>query len=188
MRTHLIMNSHRLARFQVIKTEGTNVKQAWSAVMARSGDTMDVDAFTKGFKGACTGSGKKQDPEVVCWYYEKKGLRAFECRKKQRDNDSGKSEGSKRGDSKGKSNKKEFKGKCYKLGKIGHMSKDCGSKETSAFEAGDELAETRSDRSSAVAVTVFPKSVADDYPMLHTPGMAKSYRPASSASSSTSLH
>ena len=28
-------------------------------------------------------------------------------------------------------------------------------------------------------VTVFPQSVADDYPMLHTPGKAKSYRPAS---------
>ena len=28
------------------------------------------------------------------------------------------------------------------------------------------------------AVTVFPKSVADDFPMLHSPGKAKSYRPA----------
>ena len=36
MRTHLIMNSHRLATFQDIKTEVTNVKQAQSAVMARS--------------------------------------------------------------------------------------------------------------------------------------------------------
>ena len=32
---------------------------------------------------------------------------------------------------------------------------------------------------SCAAVTVFPKSVADDYPMLDTPGKAKSYRPAS---------
>ena len=32
---------------------------------------------------------------------------------------------------------------------------------------------------SCAAVTVLPKSVADDYPMLHTPGKAKSYRPAS---------
>ena len=32
---------------------------------------------------------------------------------------------------------------------------------------------------SYAAVTVFPKSVADDYPMLHTPGKAKSYRPPS---------
>ena len=32
---------------------------------------------------------------------------------------------------------------------------------------------------SCAAVTVFPKSVADDYLMLDTPGKAKSYRPAS---------
>ena len=32
---------------------------------------------------------------------------------------------------------------------------------------------------SCAAVTVFPKSVADDYPMLDMPGKAKSYRPAS---------
>ena len=46
MGTHLIVNSHG------IKMEVTNVKQAQSAVMARSGDAMDVDAFTKGSKGA----------------------------------------------------------------------------------------------------------------------------------------
>ena len=32
---------------------------------------------------------------------------------------------------------------------------------------------------SCAAATVFPKSVADDYPMLHTPGKVKSHRPAS---------
>ena len=48
-------------------------------------------------------------------------------------------EGSKRGDM---SNKKEFNVKCYKCGNIGHMSKHCRSKETNAFEACDELAET----------------------------------------------
>ena len=51
-----------------IKTEVTNVKQAQSAVKARSGDAMDVDAFTKGSKGASKGSGKQQDSEVVFWY------------------------------------------------------------------------------------------------------------------------
>ena len=162
--------------------------------------------FTKGRKGASKGSGKKQDSEVVCWFCEKKGHRASNCRKKQKDNDSGKSKGSKTGDSKGKSNKKEFKGKCNKCGEIGHMLNDCRSKETSAFEAGDELADTgciemasidlnaweigavqlpgedhriRVGIGSCAAVTVFPKSVADDNPMLVTPGKAKSYRPAS---------
>ena len=48
----------------------------------------------------------------------------------------------KKKDSKGKNNKKEFKSKCYKCGKIGHTSKDLRSKETSAIEAGDELTET----------------------------------------------
>ena len=86
MKTHLTMNSHRLATFQDIKTEVTNVKQAQSAVMARKGDAMDVDAFTKGSsKGASKGAGKSKDSEVVCWYYEKKGHRASDCRKKQRD-------------------------------------------------------------------------------------------------------
>ena len=32
---------------------------------------------------------------------------------------------------------------------------------------------------SCAAVTVFPKTVAEDYPVLKTPGKAKSYRPAS---------
>ena len=86
------------------------------------------------------------------------------------------------------------------------MSKDCRSKETSAFEAGDELEETgciemasidlnvleigavqvpekdhgiRVGIDSCAAVTVLSKSVADDYTMLHTPGKAKNYRPAS---------
>ena len=78
----------------------------------------------------------------MCWYCEKKGHRALDCRKKRRDNYSGTLKGSKKGDSKGKSNKEKFKGKCYKCGKTGHMSKDCRSKETKAFEAGDGLAET----------------------------------------------
>ena len=86
------------------------------------------------------------------------------------------------------------------------MSKDCRSEGTSAFEAGDELAETgciemegidlnaleigavqwpegerkiRTWIDSCAAVTVSPKMVADDSPMLPTPGKAKSNRPAS---------
>ena len=46
-RAHLIMNSYRLATLQDIKTEVTNVKQAQSAVMAKTGDAIDVDSFTK---------------------------------------------------------------------------------------------------------------------------------------------
>ena len=64
-RTHLIMNSHRLRTFQDIKTEVTNIKPAQSAVMARSHDAMDVDAFVQGSKGASKGFGTKQDSESV---------------------------------------------------------------------------------------------------------------------------
>ena len=104
------------------------------------------------------------------------------------DNDIGKSKRSMTDDSKGKNNKKQFKGNCHKCGKIGHMSKDCRSNS----EAYDELAETgciqmasidlnsleigavqlpqedhrhRIGIDSYVAVTVFPKRVTDDYPM-----------------------
>ena len=141
MRTHLIMNSQRLATFQDIKTDVTNVKQAQSAVMARTGGAMDVTAFPKGSTGASNGSGKKQDSEVVCWYCEKKVHRASDCRKEQKDNDSGKSKVQRRRQQRGRTTRK-IKGKCYKCGKMGHMSKDCRSNETSAFEAGYELAET----------------------------------------------
>ena len=48
MSTHLIMKAHRLTTFLDIKAEVTNVKQAQSAVMARTGDTIDVDSFSKG--------------------------------------------------------------------------------------------------------------------------------------------
>ena len=108
MRTDLIMNSHRLATFQDIKT-------AQSAVMARSGDARDVDAFTKGSTGASKGCCKKQDSEALCWCCEKKGNRASDCRKKQRDHDEGQSKGSRKGDSKGKGNKKEVQGQVLQV-------------------------------------------------------------------------
>ena len=56
------MNSRRLTTFQDIKTEVTNVEQAQSAVMAETGDAMDVDAFSKGSsKGASQGTGRSKD-------------------------------------------------------------------------------------------------------------------------------
>ena len=93
---------------------------------------------------------------------------------------------------------------------MGHMSKDCRSQETSAFEAGEEgLAETgrvdmesidlnaleigavqllekdhktRIGIDSCAAVTVFPNTVADDDPFLQAPGKAMSFRQASAGS------
>ena len=93
--------------------------------------------------------------------------------------------------------------------KSGHLSEDCRSQETNAFEAdedkpssetgcfehGEHQVQCTGDRfstsvrrkpqasqwnlDSRAAVTVFPKTVAEDYPVLKTPGKAKSYRPAS---------
>ena len=197
MRMHLIMNSHRLATFQDIKTVVTNVKQAQSAVKARSGDAVDVDAFTKGSKGASKGSGKKQDSEVVCWYCEKKGHRASDCRKKQRDSDSGKSKGSKKDDSK----REEQQGKVQRL----QVWQDRSHVEGSQIQRNECIRSWRrvgtdgmhrngkhrfgriGDWSSAVAGKRSQNScwnrfvccVADNFPMLDMPGKAKSYRPAS---------
>ena len=87
--THFIMNSHRLTTFQDIKTEVTIVKQAQSAEMAKTGDAMNVDAFSKGLsKGASKVARKGKDSEVVCWYCENKCHRAS-GRKKQKDLDKG---------------------------------------------------------------------------------------------------
>ena len=56
------MNAHRLTTFRDIKAGVTNVKHAQSAVMAKTGDAMDVDSFSTGsLKGASKGSGKKQE-------------------------------------------------------------------------------------------------------------------------------
>ena len=90
----------------------------------------------------------------------------------------------------------------------GHVSKDCRSNETNAFEAdeaeplsetgwfdlasiemnaleigsvqvSEEIRRLRIGIDSCAPVTVFPKTVAEDYPVLMTLGKAKSYRPAS---------
>ena len=122
----------------------------------------------------------------------------------------GKSTGAKKGDGNGAGKgKKRFEGKCFRVEKSGHMSKDCRSKETNAFEAdedepssetgwfehGEHQVECTGDRfstsvrstpqasqwnlDSRAAVTVFPKTVAEDYTVRKTPGKAKSYRPVS---------
>ena len=148
-------------------------------------------------QGASRGTGKSKGSEVVFWYGEKKGHRTSDCRKKQRDHDKGQSNGSKdSNNNKGKGSKKEFKGKCFKCGKTGDMSTDCRSKETSAFEAGEEgLAETgcidlnalkigavqlpEKDHKICIGidlsavVTVFPKTVAGRLPDAPNAGQSK---------------
>ena len=98
---------------------------------------------------------------------------------------------------------------------MGHMSKDCRSKETSAFEAGDELAEKgciemasidlnalkigavqwpekdcklRTGVDSRAAVTVFSRRrVAEDHPRLQTPGKQKELQTGDRQASARSL-
>ena len=61
----------------------------------------------------------------------------------QRDYDKGQSKRFEERRQQREKNKEEFNGKCCKCGKTGHTSKDCRSKETSAFEAGEDgMAET----------------------------------------------
>ena len=116
MRTHFIMNSHRSATFRDTKTEVMNLKQAQSAVMARPGDAMEVDAFTKKSTGVSKDSGKKQESDGV-------SRRVIELPNVARSRSTTKvdSRGVPRCNNKGKNNKKEFKGRCHKFGKIGHM-------------------------------------------------------------------
>ena len=41
-------------------------------VVAEAGDVMDANMIVKGSpKGASDGSGRSNDSEFVCWYYEK---------------------------------------------------------------------------------------------------------------------
>ena len=35
-------------------------------------NALDMDAFTKGSKGACKSSGRNRDSKFVCWYHEKR--------------------------------------------------------------------------------------------------------------------
>ena len=84
----------------------------------------------------------------------------------KKDNDSGKSKGSKRGHSKGKNNKKEFKGtfeagdELAETGYIGMASIDLNALEIGAVQLPDEDHRIRIGIDSCAAVTVFPKSVA----------------------------
>ena len=94
MKKHLIMNAHKLTTFPDIEAEVTNLKQAQRAVMTKPGDAMDVDSFSKGSpKRASQRFGEGKNSEVTCWFCEKKGHRASECRKRQTGGGKGKSKG-----------------------------------------------------------------------------------------------
>ena len=103
-------------------------------------DDESVDSFSKGSpKGASKGTGNSKDSVVVCWYCEKKGHRAPECPKRQKG--AGRENRQVRRKAMATVLEKARNGsKANFLGgeKSGHMSKDCRSKETSAFEADED--------------------------------------------------
>ena len=74
---------------------------------------------------------------------------------------------------------KQAKKAWLRLGCIEKASIDLNALEIGVVQLleNDHKIRIRSD--SCAAVNVFPKTVADDYPMLQTPGKAESYRPAS---------
>ena len=115
------MNSHRLMQpFQDTKTEVTIVKQAQSAEMAKTGDAMDVDAFSKGSVEMCfqrcrKGQGTRRSRAGTARTSAIELPAARNKRTSTKDN----RRGAKKGDGKGKGNKKDFKGKCFKCGDEG---------------------------------------------------------------------
>ena len=169
--------------------------------MARTGDTMDVDAFTQGSsKSASKGTGKSKDSEVVCWYCEKRRHRVSDCGNKQRDHDKGQSKGSKKAtaneeatrkssnanatsmarqvtcrriaDPKKRARSKQAKRGLADTGCIEVASTDLNALEIGAVQLTEKDHRIRTGIDSGAAVTVFPKTVADDYPMLQTRGHA----------------
>ena len=211
MRTHLIMNAHRLTTFPDIRAEVTNVKQAQRAVMTK---VWRRDRCGLVLEGIAQRSFQK--------YWKQQRLRGRvrvlrkerplsarvpqeteRCRqgKIERCEEKAMAKAPEKARNGSKANVLEGE-------KSGHMSKDCTSKETNAFEADDEepLSEPgcfdmasikfnaleigsvqasegnrklSSGIDSRAAVTVFPKTVAEDYTVRKRPGKAKSYRPAS---------
>ena len=134
----------------------TNVTQTQSAVTARKGDTMDEDAFTKGsYKHFSIRYRQEQGLRGrVLVLREKKSL-SFR-RLQETGTTTGRGRGVRRS---ARSNKKELKINRHKYGKTSHMSKDCRSKETSAFEVGEDgLAETGCIEMASIQFLMFGKS------------------------------
>ena len=126
---------HELAQVGNIPGHQDRSDKAQASPECSDGKTWGLN--TKASKGVSKGLGKKQDSEEV-------SRRVIELPNVARSRRTTKVDSREvpRGDNKGKNNKKKFKGRCHKFGKIGHMSKDCRSEETSAFEVGHELADT----------------------------------------------
>ena len=74
-------------------------------MMARTGDAMDVGAFSSS-KGASKGAGNGQDSEVVCWYCA--GTSSFRLPQGTEGRRQRTTEGAKKGDDKGKDTKNEL--------------------------------------------------------------------------------
>ena len=143
MRRHLIMNSHKIATFQNFNTEDDEREAGPECSDGKDGRRNGRGCVHEGIAPRrfqrCR---KEKRTQRSCAGTTRRAIE-LPTAARNRDHDRGQSKGSKKGDCKGKGDKKKFKGKCYKCGKTGHMSKGCRYKETTEFEASEEsLAET----------------------------------------------
>ena len=184
----------------------TNVKQAQRAVTARTGDAMDVDAFTKGSsKGAPKGCGKHKDSEVVCWSRRRATELPTAARNRRTTTKDSRSvrrkatakEKAVRRSSRASATSVARQVTCRKIANpkkrvhprgdeglaetwcVDMASTDLNALEIGAVQLPEKDHKIRVGIDPCAAMTVFPKTVADDHPMLQTPGKVKSYRPAS---------
>ena len=137
IRTHFIMNARRLTTFQDVKAEVDECQAS-----SKCGDVEDRRRNGCGLVlgGIAQRSFQRlpKGQELRSYLLDLRKERSPSVRVPQERHNKGggkgKSKGPKKRDGKGAGKGKEgFEGKCFKCGKSGHMSKDCRSKEMSAF-------------------------------------------------------
>ena len=188
MRTHLIINSHRMVTFFDVKTEVTNVKQAQSAVTAKTGDAMDVDAFAEGSSRGRVLVLREAGPSSFRLPQETEGPRqrtveGFEETRQRMKRQQVGVQGQAKQLWQDRSHAEGLqiqRNECIR-GEEGLAETQCidmASIDLIALEIGavqlpEKDRKIRVGIDSCAAVTVFPKTVADDCPMLQTPGKAR---------------
>ena len=125
MRTHFIMNAHRLTTLPDIKAEVANVKQAESAVMTKAGDAMDVDSFSNRPKELPNVLDSGRTPRSLGRRATKRPSAARDGKVVEKASRRARRKAIARRKATAKvpkrvKGKKGFEGKCFKCGKSGH--------------------------------------------------------------------
>ena len=106
-------------------------------------------------------SRKGKNSKVTSWFCAKKGHRASGCRKRRKNGGRGKSKGPKKGDGKGAGKgekaRKDSKGNASSAASRGTRVLEIGSR-----QASEKSRKIRIGIDSCAAVTVFPRTVAED--------------------------